>query len=181
MNIIITFTTNKNSLITATVQLNLNHGGLAFSDFFGIMMPTNHKCDWLMKLQGNFWNSHCTQPKMSPRQRLRLMSRGVNGFWNSHCTQPKMSPRQRLRLMSRGVNGFWNSHCTQPKMSPRHFWSHRLTVRTSGFHPGNPGSIPGGITKAKRKTPLLEKWCFSFCLCEEILTLARTYFEQREQ
>ena len=155
MNIIITFTTNKNSLITATVQLNLNHGGLAFFDFFGIMMPTNHKCDWLMKLQGN--------------------------FWNSHCTQPKMSPRQRLRLMSRGVNGFWNSHCTQPKMSPRHFWSHRLTVRTSGFHPGNPGSIPGGITKAKRKTPLLEKWCFSFCLCEEILTLARTYFEQREQ
>jgi N6-L-threonylcarbamoyladenine synthase len=24
--------------------------------------------------------------------------------------------------------------------------SHRLTVRTPGFHPGNPGSIPGGIT-----------------------------------
>ena len=26
-------------------------------------------------------------------------------------------------------------------------WSHRLTVRTPGFHPGNPGSIPGEITK----------------------------------
>ncbi len=25
-------------------------------------------------------------------------------------------------------------------------WSHRLTVRTPGFHPGNPGSIPGEIT-----------------------------------
>ena len=25
--------------------------------------------------------------------------------------------------------------------------SHRLTVRTPGFHPGNPGSIPGEITK----------------------------------
>lgn len=24
--------------------------------------------------------------------------------------------------------------------------SHRLTVRTSGSHPGNPGSIPGEIT-----------------------------------
>ena len=26
-------------------------------------------------------------------------------------------------------------------------WSYRLTVRTPGFHPGNPGSIPGRITK----------------------------------
>lgn len=26
-------------------------------------------------------------------------------------------------------------------------WSHRLMVRTPGFHPGNPGSIPGEITK----------------------------------
>jgi len=26
-------------------------------------------------------------------------------------------------------------------------WSHRLTVRTSGFHPGNRGSIPRGTTK----------------------------------
>ncbi len=24
---------------------------------------------------------------------------------------------------------------------------HRLAVRTSGSHPGNPGSIPGGVTK----------------------------------
>ncbi len=23
---------------------------------------------------------------------------------------------------------------------------HRLMVRTPGFHPGNPGSIPGGVT-----------------------------------
>ena len=107
-------------------SLRFRRKKLAFFDFFGIMVRTNHT--------------------VVGYQRLRLMSRGVNGFWNSHCTQPKMSPRQRLRLMSRGVNGFWNSHCTQPKMSPRHFWSHRLTVRTSGFHPGNPGSIPGGIT-----------------------------------
>ncbi len=28
-------------------------------------------------------------------------------------------------------------------------WSHRLTVRTPGSHPGNPGSIPGEITKVK--------------------------------
>ena len=28
-------------------------------------------------------------------------------------------------------------------------WSHRLTVRTPGSHPGNPGSIPGEITKIK--------------------------------
>ena len=63
---------------------------------------------------------------------------------------------QRLRLMSRGVNGFWNSHCTQPKMSLRHFWSHRLTVRTSGFHPGNPGSIPGGITKERASSSTRE-------------------------
>ena len=26
-------------------------------------------------------------------------------------------------------------------------WSHRLAARTPGSHPGNPGSIPGGITK----------------------------------
>ena len=32
-------------------------------------------------------------------------------------------------------------------------WSHRLTVRTPGSHPGNPGSIPGEITKVN--TPLL--------------------------
>jgi hypothetical protein len=31
----------------------------------------------------------------------------------------------------------------------REIWSHRLTVRTPGFHPGNPGSIPGEITKVK--------------------------------
>lgn len=27
------------------------------------------------------------------------------------------------------------------------WWSHRLEVRTPGFHPGNRGSIPLGITK----------------------------------
>ncbi len=26
-------------------------------------------------------------------------------------------------------------------------WSHRLTARTPGSHPGNRGSIPRGITK----------------------------------
>ncbi len=25
-------------------------------------------------------------------------------------------------------------------------WPHRLAVRTQGFHPCNPGSIPGGVT-----------------------------------
>ena len=25
-------------------------------------------------------------------------------------------------------------------------WPYRLTVRTPGFHPGNPGSIPGKVT-----------------------------------
>ena len=28
----------------------------------------------------------------------------------------------------------------------RKLWPHRLTVRTSGSHPGNPGSIPGEVT-----------------------------------
>ncbi len=32
-------------------------------------------------------------------------------------------------------------------MSHGHFWSYRLTVRTSGFHPGNRGSIPRRITE----------------------------------
>ena len=31
-------------------------------------------------------------------------------------------------------------------------WSHRLTVRTSGFHPDNPGSIPGEITTWNKKS-----------------------------
>ena len=26
-------------------------------------------------------------------------------------------------------------------------WPYRLAVRTPGSHPGNPGSIPGGVTK----------------------------------
>lgn len=34
--------------------------------------------------------------------------------------------------------------------------SHRLTVRTPGFHPGNPGSIPGEIT-IEIITSLLDK------------------------
>ena len=29
-------------------------------------------------------------------------------------------------------------------------WSHRLSVRSSGFHPGKSGSIPGGTTMSKR-------------------------------
>ena len=32
-------------------------------------------------------------------------------------------------------------------------WSHRLAARTPGFHPGNRGSIPLGITKRKRFEP----------------------------
>ena len=28
-------------------------------------------------------------------------------------------------------------------------WPHRLTVRTPGSHPGNPGSIPGEVTIEK--------------------------------
>ncbi len=40
--------------------------------------------------------------------------------------------------------------------------SHRLTVRTSGFHPGNRSSILRGITSTKRKMPLLKKWHFAF-------------------
>ncbi len=32
---------------------------------------------------------------------------------------------------------------------PPQMRSHRLAVRTSPFHGGSPGSIPGGITKSK--------------------------------
>ena len=39
-------------------------------------------------------------------------------------------------------------------------WSHRLMVRTPGFHPDNPGSIPGGITKAKSSD--IHVWAFYF-------------------
>ena len=35
------------------------------------------------------------------------------------------------------------------------FWSHRLSVRTSGFHPEKSGSTPGGATKFK-KTNMLD-------------------------
>jgi hypothetical protein len=34
--------------------------------------------------------------------------------------------------------------------APLEFWSHRLAVRTPGFHPGNRSSILRGITKEKR-------------------------------
>ena len=27
-------------------------------------------------------------------------------------------------------------------------WPYRLAVRTPGSHPGNPGSIPGGVTRS---------------------------------
>ena len=40
------------------------------------------------------------------------------------------------------------------------YWSLRLVVRTSGFHPGNRGSIPLGTT---RKMPS-QYWVFLFCL-----------------
>lgn len=38
-------------------------------------------------------------------------------------------------------------------------WSRRLTVRTPGFHPGNRGSIPRGITKQSHPPQ-----CGCFCL-----------------
>ena len=41
-----------------------------------------------------------------------------------------------------------------------HIWSHRLTVRTPGFHPGNPGSIPGEITKEIGSAPM--GWAYFF-------------------
>ncbi len=28
-------------------------------------------------------------------------------------------------------------------------WPYRLAVRTPGSHPGNPGSIPGGVTRSE--------------------------------
>jgi hypothetical protein len=33
-------------------------------------------------------------------------------------------------------------------------WPHRLTVRTPGFHPGNRGSIPRGVTNAEKHRAL---------------------------
>ena len=44
------------------------------------------------------------------------------------------------------------SHFFQEKCEYKRFvttvktWPHRLTVRTSGSHPENPGSIPGEVT-----------------------------------
>ena len=40
---------------------------------------------------------------------------------------------------------------------------HRLTVRTLGSHPGNPGSIPGEVTKVKAPLP----WGFYFGIVAE--------------
>ena len=40
-------------------------------------------------------------------------------------------------------------------------WPHRLTVRTPGFHPGNPSSILGEITKENRSFFMDGR--FSFC------------------
>ena len=63
---------------------------------------------------------------------------------------------------SRG-RGTWLGHQAVRRLCQRYaishissiiyIWSHRLTVRTPGSHPGNPGSIPGEITKVN--TPLL--------------------------
>jgi hypothetical protein len=33
----------------------------------------------------------------------------------------------------------------------RIFWPHGQAVKTPPFHGGNPGSIPGGVTKQKQK------------------------------
>ena len=40
---------------------------------------------------------------------------------------------------------------------------HRLTVRTPGFHPGNPGSIPGEVTNIATLRYLAEARCFFIC------------------
>ena len=40
---------------------------------------------------------------------------------------------------------------------------HRLTVRTPGFHPGNPGSIPGEVTNKATLRYLASVRCFFIC------------------
>ena len=45
-------------------------------------------------------------------------------------------------------------------------WPYRLAVRTPGSHPGNPGSIPGGVTRSVIHN-LAESP--SFCLLENIM------------
>ena len=45
------------------------------------------------------------------------------------------------------------------------FWlkrPYRLTVRTSPSHGGNPGSIPGGVTKARRQEDWTAPVFFAF-------------------
>ncbi len=54
-----------------------------------------------------------------------------------------------LNHMSAKILGLAQKYITRFCCSSLKFWSHRLTVRTPGFHPGNPGSIPGEITIEK--------------------------------
>ena len=44
------------------------------------------------------------------------------------------------------VLGLYYTHPIEYTLTVNKLWSRRLTVRTPGFHPGNPGSIPGEIT-----------------------------------
>ena len=44
--------------------------------------------------------------------------------------------------IAQGIFGILRSYLVKSNL----LWSHRLAVRTPGFHPGNRGSIPLGIT-----------------------------------
>ena len=44
------------------------------------------------------------------------------------------------------VLGLYYTHPIEYTLTVNKLWSRRLTVRTPGFHPGNRGSIPRGIT-----------------------------------
>ena len=58
--------------------------------------------------------------------------------------------------------GSWKNMSTHFSAIP-HKWSHRLTVRTPGFHPGNRSSILREITKVKTspRVAFLLWWIFA--------------------
>jgi hypothetical protein len=55
-------------------------------------------------------------------------------------------------------------------------WSHRLTVRTSGFHPGNRSSILRGITATHEKTKQINCLVFS---CRKQKALLSCRYDRR--
>ena len=57
-------------------------------------------------------------------------------------------------------------------------WPHRLTVRTSGFHPENSGSIPGGVTTKTdwKIDPYPKKWTQKCPLFDSVKLLS---YEQK--